>query len=183
MSLRVLLPSSPGLRRLAWILAVATFVGTVALLVEDKSASRTEDSAAVYAQAYENQVHACRQNAGLNVSACVAEADKSYRASAGQVYQSTWSDSLVDWSIYAVVGFLLSLLTFFIARIIGSVSGRFSPVVSTLDPEPRRLSLGYTVQMPLDSPNYYARKDDWRASSKLDSEGYPLGIESLHHCL
>jgi hypothetical protein len=183
MSLRILPSSSPGLSRLAWILALTTFIGTVAFLVRDESTSGTEDSGAVYAQTYENQVQVCRENAGSNVSACVAEADKSYRASADQVYQSPWSETLVAWGIYAVIGLFLSLLAFLAARMIGYVSGRFSPVANTLDPGPRRLSLGFTAPMPLDFHNCYARRDDVRTLEKSDVEDHAVGFESLHHSL
>jgi hypothetical protein len=183
MSLRILSSSGPGLRRLAWILALTTFIGTVALLVRDESTSRIEDSTAIYAQTYENQVQTCRESPKSNISACVAEADKSYRASPSQAYQSTLSDTYIDWGIDAAIGIFLSLLTFLIVRTIGYVSGRFSPAVNEPDPGPRRLSLGYTAQNAFDSRNYYARADDLRPLGRSDSGDHVVGIESLHHCL
>ncbi len=160
-----------------------TFTGTVAFLVRDESTSRIEDSTAIHAQTYENQVQTCRETAKSNLSACLAEADKSYRANSDQAYQPTWSDTHADWCIDAAIGVFLGLLMFLIARTIGYVSDRFSPAANALDPGPRRLSLGYTAQNPIDSHNYYARTDDVRALEKSAIGGHVVGIESLHHCL
>jgi hypothetical protein len=98
---------------------------------------------AISAQIYEDQVHACRQNIGLNSNECEVEAEKHYRASAGRIYRDSWSDTLMDCCIYAISGIFLSVLMALAVRIIGFLSATFARSSGPLIQEPKRIILSY----------------------------------------
>jgi hypothetical protein len=133
--------SNQGFRRFAVVLGLVTFLVSVVYFVCDEWKPSEEDSVAMSAQVYEDQLHACRNDAGSKLSECVAEAEKSYRATTGQVYRAQWSDALMDWSVYAVSSTLLSFLVAFAVRTIGSACARFTGSTEPLIPEQKRLIL------------------------------------------
>jgi hypothetical protein len=147
MSFLILPPLSPGFGRLSRVLALATLVLTVAYFGGSARKPSEEDSVSIFAQIYEDQVHDCRKNAISNSSECVAEAERIYRASVGQVYRPKSSDIFLDWSICAVAGAFLSCLTLFAVRAIGFVFGTLARSTGSPIPEPKRLILNYEAPM------------------------------------
>jgi len=151
------LPSYPGFRRFAVALGLVTFLISVTYFVRDEWKPGEEDSVAMSAQIYEDQLRGCIKGAGSDSSECVDKAEKSYRASASQIYRPDRSDSLMYWSVCAVTSSLLGFLVVLAVRTIGSVCVRSRGSVEPLIPERKRLVLSFDAPVTVSPFNRVSR--------------------------